>query len=186
MLAQEESVEVHALRKRGWSISAIARHVGRDRKTVRAHLTGEHVPGRRRPAESVRYLRGLCWAAAGRRPPPLGDGFVRRSDRAGLWAEGRSSGSATSGCGRRVGRVREPGPTSVVIDHPPGEECRGTGSRLGDTPWGSTVFVLVGTLSHSGRFRAWISSRQDQAQKACCVSRSKPPKLPSGRLDAVR
>ena len=32
MLAQEEYVEVHALRKRGWSISAIARHVGRDRK----------------------------------------------------------------------------------------------------------------------------------------------------------
>ena len=52
MLAQEESVEVHALRKRGWSMWAIARHVGRDRKTVRAHLSGEHVPGRRRPAES--------------------------------------------------------------------------------------------------------------------------------------
>ena len=52
MLAQEESVEVHALRRRGWSMWAIARHVGRDRKTVRAHLSGEHVPGWRRPAES--------------------------------------------------------------------------------------------------------------------------------------
>ena len=50
MLAQEEYVEVHALRKRGWSISAIARHVGRDRKTVRAHLSGEQAPGQRRPA----------------------------------------------------------------------------------------------------------------------------------------
>ena len=49
MLAQEEYVEVHALRKRGWSISAIARHVGRDRKTVRAHLSGERVPGRGKP-----------------------------------------------------------------------------------------------------------------------------------------
>ena len=38
-------------------------------------------------AGSVRYFRGLCSAAAGRRPPPLGDGFVRRSDRFGLWAE---------------------------------------------------------------------------------------------------
>ena len=45
MLAQEEHVEVHALRKRGWSISAIARHVGRDRKTVRAHLLGERDGG---------------------------------------------------------------------------------------------------------------------------------------------
>ena len=34
MLAQEEYVEAHALRKRGWSISAIARHLGRDRKTA--------------------------------------------------------------------------------------------------------------------------------------------------------
>ena len=50
MLAQEEVVEVHALRGRGWSISAIARHLGRDRKTVRAHLGGERAAGRRRPA----------------------------------------------------------------------------------------------------------------------------------------
>jgi len=35
--------------------------------------------------------------------------------------------------------------------------------QLGDTPWGSTVFVLVGVLAHSGRFRAWLSSSQDQA-----------------------
>ena len=39
MLAQEEYVEVHALKLRGWSISAIARHLGRDRKTVRAYLS---------------------------------------------------------------------------------------------------------------------------------------------------
>jgi hypothetical protein len=31
MLTWEDDVEVHALRKRGWTISAIARHVGRDR-----------------------------------------------------------------------------------------------------------------------------------------------------------
>ena len=35
MLTWEDDVEVHALHKRGWSISAIARHTGRDRKTVR-------------------------------------------------------------------------------------------------------------------------------------------------------
>jgi len=52
MLAQEEYVEAHALRKRGWSISAIARHLGRDRKTLRAYLSGERTPGQRRPAES--------------------------------------------------------------------------------------------------------------------------------------
>ncbi|WP_155947647.1 helix-turn-helix domain-containing protein, partial [Mycobacterium sp. MAC_011194_8550] len=41
MLTWEDDVEVHALRKRGWTISAIARHTGFDRKTVRRYLTGE-------------------------------------------------------------------------------------------------------------------------------------------------
>jgi transposase len=36
MLTRGEDVEVHALKERGWSISAIARHLGRDRKTVRS------------------------------------------------------------------------------------------------------------------------------------------------------
>jgi transposase len=45
MLTWEDDVEVHALRKRGWSISAIARHTGRDRKTVRSYLSGERMPG---------------------------------------------------------------------------------------------------------------------------------------------
>src|SRR5256712_6982775 len=50
MLTQGESVEAHALRERGWSISAIARHLGRDRKTVRAYVAGKRSPGIRRPA----------------------------------------------------------------------------------------------------------------------------------------
>ena len=45
MLTQGEDVEAHALAERGWSISAIARHLGRDRKTVRAYLNGERQPG---------------------------------------------------------------------------------------------------------------------------------------------
>ena len=35
MLTWEDDLEVHALRRRGWTISAIARHTGFDRKTVR-------------------------------------------------------------------------------------------------------------------------------------------------------
>ena len=51
MLTWEDDVEVHALRKRGWSISAIARHTGHDRKTVRKYLDGEQKPGvRARPS----------------------------------------------------------------------------------------------------------------------------------------
>ena len=45
MLTHGEDVEAHALRSRGWTISAIARHLGRDRKTVRAYINGTTVPG---------------------------------------------------------------------------------------------------------------------------------------------
>jgi IS30 family transposase len=48
MLSLEEDVEAQALRDQGWSISAIARHLGRDRKTIRGYLSGEREPGRRK------------------------------------------------------------------------------------------------------------------------------------------
>ncbi|WP_328304497.1 ATP-dependent DNA ligase [Actinomycetospora sp. NBC_00405] len=37
-------MEAHALREQGWTISAIARHLGHDRKTVRAYLEGRAGP----------------------------------------------------------------------------------------------------------------------------------------------
>src|SRR5947209_9593316 len=48
MISRGEDVEADALRKRGWSISAIARHLGRDRATIRGYLNGERQPGVRR------------------------------------------------------------------------------------------------------------------------------------------
>ena len=41
MLTEEDDVEIHALARRGWSVSAIARHAGRDRKTIAKYLAGE-------------------------------------------------------------------------------------------------------------------------------------------------
>jgi len=46
MLCWEEFVELHNLHERGWSISAIARHPGKDRKTVRRYLTDPAQPRR--------------------------------------------------------------------------------------------------------------------------------------------
>jgi len=45
MLTQEDDVDAHAFRNRGWSISAIARHLGHDRKTIRAYLSDERSAG---------------------------------------------------------------------------------------------------------------------------------------------
>lgn len=62
MLTHGEDVEAHALRSRGWTISAIARHLGRDRKTVRAYINGERVPGvRARSApDPLEHPAGSC------------------------------------------------------------------------------------------------------------------------------
>lgn len=63
MFTGSEDMEATALRKRGWSISAIAHHLGRDRKTVRAYLNRNLQVGERAwsdpdPFEAfIAYLR---------------------------------------------------------------------------------------------------------------------------------
>jgi hypothetical protein len=44
---------------------------------------------------------------------------------------------------------------TTEIDHPAGEEIQWDWLELAaaDTPWGEAAYVLVGALSHSGRFR---------------------------------
>jgi hypothetical protein len=63
MLTLEKGLEAAALRKRGWSISAIARHRDRDRKTVRricrANAAGSTQADR---AGCVRTVRAVCTA----------------------------------------------------------------------------------------------------------------------------
>ncbi len=166
MLVQEEYLEVHALRRRGWSISAIARHLGKNRRTVRAYLDGR-VPGRRVPS--------------GPDPFDRFEAYVRQrlSDDPHVWATvlfdevvvlGYSQSYPTfvrkvryrglrPSCGACAGTR---GRAAAIIDHPPGEECQWDWTELRDTPWGSRAFVLVGALSYSGRFRGWVTSRQDQ------------------------
>ena len=168
MLPQEEYVEIHALAKRGWSISAIARHLGRDRKTVRAHLRGERRPGQRRSSAPDRFERFEPYVRQRLREDPhlwgtalydeitkLGypqsyPTFVRRVRRGKL----RPHCSACQGVN---------GQPTAQIEHPPGEEIQWDWLELPDTPWGEKAYVLVGTLSHSGRFRAHLAERMDQA-----------------------
>jgi hypothetical protein len=51
MLSVGEEAEADALFKRGWTVSAIARHLERDRKTVRSYLNGDWVAGVRHPSK---------------------------------------------------------------------------------------------------------------------------------------
>jgi transposase len=158
MLTKEDDVEIHALATRGWTLSAIARHTGRDRKTIRRYLarpTGErrgHAPSCLEPfrgylqarfdedphVNAMVLHRELAAAGFDRSYPTL----VRELRRLELRP-------VCLVCQHRRGLA----PT-VEIEHPAGEEIQWDWLELPDTPWGEPGYVLVGALSHSGRFRA--------------------------------
>ncbi len=168
MITQGVDVEIHALAGRGWSVAAMARHVGRDRKTVRAYLPGDRQVGVRRrvvgedPLERFEpYVRQRLaddphvWATV------LFDeirvlGFARSYQRFTHYLRERGLRPHCEACAGVKGRAH------VEIEHPPGEEIQWDWLELPETPWGERAFVLVGVLSHSGRFRAWFSELMDQ------------------------
>jgi predicted transcriptional regulator len=67
MFTGKEDMEAKAFRDQGWSISAIAGHLGRSREMVRNHLNG-----RERPANVAKASLGrrLAETAAGPEPTP--------------------------------------------------------------------------------------------------------------------
>ena len=168
MLSVGEDVEASALSRRGWSISAIARHLDRDRKTVRSYLAGERVPGVRRPAGPdplapfAAYVAARfaddphLWASAlFDEVVPLGYdrsyvSFARQLRLAGL----RPHCEACTGA---VGRE------TIEISHPAGEEIQWDWFERRRAPWAGTAYVLLGTLSHSGRTRGVLAGCMDQA-----------------------
>src|SRR6266576_1506505 len=180
MLTQGEDVEVHVLARRGWSVSAIARHLGRDRKTVRAYLTGQRQPGRRtaaRPDPLAPFAAYLCarftddphiWATAlYDEVVPLGYGlsyvsFARQLRLAGL----RPHCEACSGV---TGR------DTIEIACPPGEEIQWDWFERRQAPWGGTAYVLLGTLPHSSRVRGVIAESLDQPHLIVPGSRDVQP-----------
>lgn len=168
MLTAGEDMEISALRKRGWSISAIARHVGRDRKTVRAYLCGERDAGVRTPAEVDPFDRFEPYVRQRLADDPHLRATVLFAEVAEL-GYGRAYPTFTRQLRDRQLRPHcEPcsssnGRAHVDIEHPAGEEMQWDWLELDDTPWGVKAYVLVGALSHSGKFRVWFSEADDQA-----------------------
>jgi transposase len=170
LLSWEADVEIYALRAQGWTISAIARHVGADRKTVRAYLSGQRTPGVRLRSSPdgfepfVEYCR------------------LRLADDPHLWAVtlhdevvdlGYPGGYSTFTRALRERALRphcEPcaaarGRDHAIIDHPPAEETQWDWVELPDPPpgWGvgANAHLLVGALSHSGRWRGVLADAED-------------------------
>ncbi len=168
MLTQGEDVEAHALASRGWSISSIARHLGRDRKTVRAYVAGDRQPGVRRRAAPDPIEPFIAYLGA------------RFSDDPHLWLTAlfdevtalgypRSYPSFVRGVRRHGLRPHcerccgVKGRATIEIAHPPGDEIQWDWFERRRAPWGGTAYVLLGTLPHSSRVRGVISTSMDQA-----------------------
>lgn len=156
MLTQEDDVEIHALHARGWSLSAISRHTGRDRKTVRRYLSGQ-APVRERAPSCLEPFGGYIAARFAEDPhlPAVtlleeltAAGFKRSYPTLVRELRRLQLRPLCLVCQQRRGKA----PT-VEIDHPAGEEIQWDWLELHDTPWGQPAFVLVGALSHSGRWR---------------------------------
>lgn len=168
MLTQGEDVEAHALKERGWSVSAIARHLRRDRKTVRAYLNGDREPGVR--------------AAVALDPLAAFEAYVRArfADDPHLWATSLFDEVVALGYARSypsfVRQVRQrglrphceacsgvKGRDTIEIEHPPGEEIQWDWFERRRAPWGGTAYVLLGTLPSSSRTRGVLAESLDQA-----------------------
>lgn len=173
MLTREEDIDAHALRRQGWTISAIARHLGRDRKTIRAYLAGDRVAGERKPAGEDPFEPFVDYVRA------------RLTEDPHLWAVTLFDEVVRLGYDRscptftRQIRVRglrphcEPclatkGRANAPIEHPPGEETQWDWLELPDPPasWGrgKNAHLLVGALAHSSRWRGHLAPAEDQAQ----------------------
>ncbi len=162
-------MDIHALRKRGWSISAIARHVGRDRKTVKAYLHGKREVGIRAPAGDDAFAAYLTYSTA------------RLVEDPHLWATAlfdevtalgydRSYPSFTRalrrrGVRRRASRaIRRRAVRSRSSTTRPGRKPNGTGLNCRTHP-------PAGTGTASAHICWWERCLTLQSGAECCVNR---------------
>ena len=172
MLTWGESVEAHALRKRGWSVSAIARHLDRDRKTVRAYLAGQREPGERKPAGPDRFGRfaEYCRIRFADDPHLFATALFEEVRELGYRGSYPSFTRALRSRGlrprcERCAAAATPG-EYAIIEHPPGEETQWDWVELPDPPawwgWGKTAHLLTGALSASGKWRGVLAESEEQ------------------------
>lgn len=171
MLSERSSVDIHALKRQGMTITEIARRTHHDRKTIRAYLNGAREPGVRKRAA-----------------PDAFDGFVdyvtaRLAEDPHLWAmtlldelrplgydgsyptltrqiRDRALRPACTACAHVTQRP------NAIIGHSPGEETQFDWLELPDPPvhWGfptKKAYLLVGSLAHSGVWRGVLSPSMD-------------------------
>jgi transposase len=181
MLTREEDIDAHALARQGWTISAIARHLGRDRKTIRAYLNDERVPGARKPAGPDPFEPFVDYVSARLAEDPhllaltlfeevMDLGYDRSYPTFTKTIRVRGLRPACEPC--RPGKDRP----VAVIEHPPGEETQWDWLELPDPPtswgWGANAHLLVGSLAHSGKWRGTLAAFEDQPHLVDALDRT--------------
>jgi len=171
MLTWEDDLEIHALRKRGWSISAIARHTGKNRRTVRNYLNGVTTPGVRKPVAVDGFEPFVAYVTARLAEDPhlwartlcdeLEDlGYRLSYPTLTRHIRARSLRPVCQDCAHATDRA------NAVIDHPPGAETQWDWLDLPNPPaswgWGGMAHLLVGSLAHSSRWRANLAPAMTQ------------------------
>ncbi|MFJ2191910.1 Mu transposase domain-containing protein [Kitasatospora sp. NPDC087861] len=176
MLTGEEYINICALRSRGLSIAAIARLLGRDRKTVSSYLSGKRTVGVRSSGRDE-FERFIPYC----RRRLQDDAHFQAST---LFAElvdlGYSGGYSTFTRALRTHQLR---PRCPLCQRPPrtrpgrpdnAEEVHFRWFVLSDPPadWGSThACILVGRLTHSQRWSAALAEQIDLGHLVDSVDR---------------
>jgi transposase len=171
MMTPEEDMDAHALRRQGWTIAAIARHLGRDRKTIRAYLSGQRQPGVRLPADDDPFDAVADYLGQRLADDPhvlatalfdeaQGLGYPRAYSTFTRQIRDRRLRPVCPACAAGTSEV----PTTE-IDHPAGEETQWDWVELPEAPWldGGSAMVLVGSLAHSSKTRGVFCDETDQA-----------------------
>ena len=171
MLTWEEDVEIHALHQRGWSISAIARHTGRNRRTIRNYINGVTTAGVRKPVGEDSFAPYVEYVSARLREDPhlwartlcdeleeLGFALSYQSLTRNIRA-----GGLRPVCEECRSATERP---NAIIPHEPGDETQWDWLDLPNPPaswgWGKKAHLLVGSLSHSGKWRGSLEPATDQ------------------------
>ena len=171
MLSEEDDVDLHVLKRQGMTISEIARRTDHDRKTIRSYLAGAALRGVRQRAEPDPFEKFVDYVTARLTEDPhlwavtlLNElvplGFVGSYPTLTRQIRDRGLRPACLACAH----VRKR-PNAIIV-HPPGEETQFDWVELPDAPPGwafptKRAYVLVGSLAHSGVWRAVISPSMD-------------------------
>ena len=169
MITYGEEMEAKALKKQGWSVAAIARHLNRDRKTIRAYLNDGREPGKRKKPQNndifikyEPYIRSRftddphIWATT-LYNEIVGLGYSQSYQSFTYNIRNLSLRPHCEACSNVKGR------DTIEIPHPSGEEIQWDWFERRHGPYGTTVYVLLGVLSYSDQIRGVISESMDQA-----------------------